>query len=202
MEYFSADWHLGHDNIRRLCGRPFTTAEEMDRTIIARCNERVGADDTLFVLGDITFRAARGLHEYMRQIVCKNVYLVFGNHDPRHKKKSRYHIPDPDQSLFNLFVRIDKALTIRVDVEGQPQYIYLHHYACRTWDKSFHGSWHLFGHSHGNLVDDPLSLSMDVGVDAHNFYPLSLAQVTEFMRLKKRPVDAIQRQQRVEGGLQ
>jgi calcineurin-like phosphoesterase family protein len=195
MEYFTADWHLGHDNIRRYCNRPFPDVAAMDAGIIARCNEKVGATDTLFVLGDITFRAARGLDEYLAQVNCRNIYLVFGNHDPR-TKRGRFRITDPEAQLHKLFVKVDKAMTIRVMLHDDPVYIYLHHYACKVWDKSFHGSWHLYGHSHGNLTDDPNSLSMDVGVDLHDFYPLSLLEIAEFM--KRKNGSAIATQQAIE----
>ena len=44
------------------------------------------------------------------------------------------------------------------------------HYAHVVWEKSNKKSWHLYGHSHGQLettMDDnfPNRLSMDVGVD-------------------------------------
>ena len=35
MNFYIADTHFGHDNIRRLSKRPFKTIEEMDKTIIA-----------------------------------------------------------------------------------------------------------------------------------------------------------------------
>ena len=39
--FFTADLHLGHDNIRRHCRRPFGTVEEMDEAIIANWNGAV-----------------------------------------------------------------------------------------------------------------------------------------------------------------
>ena len=55
-----------------------------------------------------------------------------------------------------------------ISIHGQP--IVICHYATRVWNCSPHGAWHLYGHSHGNLPDTP-SLSMDVGVDTHDFRP-------------------------------
>ncbi len=41
----------------------------------------------------------------------------------------------------------------------------MNHYAQRVWEHSHHGSWHVYGHSHGSLPDDIKSKSIDVGVD-------------------------------------
>jgi hypothetical protein len=60
----------------------------------------------------------------------------------------------------------------------------------RTWNKSHRGSWHLYGHSHGTLPDDPHSMSFDVGVDCHNYRPLSFEQVKAVMSKKLfKPID-------------
>ncbi len=42
-----------------------------------------------------------------------------------------------------------------ISVHGQP--IVICHYAMRVWNRSHHGAWHLYGHSHGNLPDTPTS---------------------------------------------
>jgi calcineurin-like phosphoesterase family protein len=55
----------------------------------------------------------------------------------------------------------------------------------RSWDKAFHGSWHLYGHVHGRLMEEdagnPRLLARDVGVDATNYRPLSFAEIAEYM---------------------
>jgi calcineurin-like phosphoesterase family protein len=62
---------------------------------------------------------------------------------------------------------------------GQPQVIVLCHYSMQVWERSNHGSWHLFGHTHGKLKG--VGMSFDVGVDCTDFVPLSLDQVAEKM---------------------
>ena len=66
-------------------------------------------------------------------------------------------------------------------VGGYPQVIVLCHYALRVWDRAHYGSWHLYGHSHGQLPS--LGLSLDVGVDCHGYRPLNLVEVGDRMRL-------------------
>ena len=46
------------------------------------------------------------------------------------------------------------------------------------------GAWQLYGHSHGNLPDDPLSLSIDVGVDSHEFCQWHFEEVQVIMKGK------------------
>jgi len=53
-----------------------------------------------------------------------------------------------------------------------------------VWRGSGRGNWHLYGHSHGTLPDLEESLSFDVGVDCHDFYPLSYDEVKAIMQHK------------------
>jgi len=60
----------------------------------------------------------------------------------------------------------------------------------RVWNKSHHGALNLYGHSHGSLPDDPHALAIDVGVDCHNFTPISFEQVKKIMSKKTfKPID-------------
>ncbi len=54
--YFTSDTHFGHKNIIQTCNRPFASVDEMDEAMVARWNQRVGPDDTVFHLGDFCFR--------------------------------------------------------------------------------------------------------------------------------------------------
>ena len=54
----------------------------------------------------------------------------------------------------------------------------------QVWERSNHGSWHLFGHTHGRLKG--IGLSFDVGMDCTDFVPLSLDQVASKMEQLRR----------------
>ena len=71
------------------------------------------------------------------------------------------------------------------DCSNGVQRIILFHYAMRVWRGDSRGNWHLYGHSHGNLPDLEDRLSFDIGVDCHDFYPLSYDEVKAIMKTKK-----------------
>ncbi len=186
--WFTADLHLGHGNIIKYCQRPFLTDEERERArtdprgrwrvseetvrrhdnaLIEAINTGVGADDVLWVLGDFCWGGLAEAREYRDRIRCGNVHLVWGNHDQR--------------SIRPVF---GKALEQgMIQVSGVD--IWLCHYPMRTWDRRFHGSWHLYGHVHGRFVAEdnrnPTMLTRDVGVDACNYLPLSFEDLQHYM---------------------
>ncbi len=183
MEYFSSDFHFGHFNIMKYCNRPFSSVQEMDETIINNLNEIILPNDTLFCLGDFSMKNPNGVQSYRDRINCKNIVLIRGNHDPKSNNR-------PHPALYKAFNGVWDMLQIKRDYNGQPQDIVMCHYAMRTWNKSHYGSISLYGHSHGTLFDDPNLLSMDVGVDCHNFKPITLDQIMEHIKKKRfRPIN-------------
>lgn len=101
MIYYTGDLHLGHANVIRLCGRPFQTVEEMDEALIANWNRRVGAKDSVYILGDLIFRADRPPEEYLQRLNGKK-HLIIGNHDRgwlRRPEAGRY-LEDVHNMLF------------------------------------------------------------------------------------------------------
>ena len=58
MIYYIADMHFGHKNVIRFDNRPFADTDLMDEVLIHNWDERVTADDTVYVLGDGTIISA------------------------------------------------------------------------------------------------------------------------------------------------
>lgn len=146
--WFVADTHFGHANIIRYSKRPFVDVDAHDAQLVDNWNAHVRPGDDVFHLGDFAYRnreSALGLLERLNG----TVFLIEGNHD------SVAH------QIRGHFAWCDKVKLIKV---GERR-IFLSHYAHRVWEHSHHGAWHLYGHSHASLPDDPESLSIDVGVD-------------------------------------
>jgi hypothetical protein len=57
--FFTSDHHFGHRGILRYCARPFADTDEMDSHLIARWNDRIGAEDVVFLLGSPAGCSAR-----------------------------------------------------------------------------------------------------------------------------------------------
>lgn len=167
MRFYTADEHYFHKNIIEYQNRPFSSVKEMNETLIKNHNSVVGPKDTTYHIGDMVF----GSHwmEIVPRLNGSHV-LIIGSHD-----KVTFFLRDMDTSPF---VLVENTLEIL-----HKPIIFLSHYAHRRWPKSHYGSWHLYGHNHGNLPD--YGLSMDVGVDTNNFFPYSEEEIKCKMENKK-----------------
>jgi calcineurin-like phosphoesterase family protein len=81
--YFTADPHFGHARLLELSaarGAAFGSVEEMDRALVERWNETVGADDTVWVLGDFDMHGKDTSLGLVPRLAGTKI-LVSGNHD-------------------------------------------------------------------------------------------------------------------------
>lgn len=209
--YFSSDWHGFHKNLCKGVSewdsgyRNFSSIEEMNSTLINNINNTVKEDDIIYFLGDFTFGGIDKIWEFRKQIKCKNIHLILGNHDhhiendtklPNCLYKSFKHnyedIVDLENSSFKdayvypscLFKSINYVKQIKVKGHS----FFLSHYAHRVWNKSHHGNIHLYGHSHDTLDNTGIKWgkSMDVSVDSayrifNEYRPFSIDEIIEIM---------------------
>lgn len=167
--FFTSDLHLGHANIIKYSNRPFPNVEEMNEDIIGRWNEDVTPQDIVYILGDVSFDKAQTTAANIRRL-NGNKILIYGNHD---------RVIRDNANVRGLFSETHDFLERDFKAEGfsgKGVKIVMCHYAMRVWNKSHHGSLHLYGHSHGSLPDNG-SRSMDVGMDANGMRVVSLEDV-------------------------
>jgi calcineurin-like phosphoesterase family protein len=147
----------------------------MDACIIDNTNEVVMQNDRLIIVGDVAFKnAGDKMESYRSRIVCKNVFVVLGNHDKAQVIRRYFNILPAEY----MYVHEESPKDFRM---------VLSHYRMDVWEHSHHGAAHLYGHSHGKLKpkcgpDGRGLMCFDVGVDTWNFKPLSLIQVRTEMR--------------------
>lgn len=160
--FFTSDLHFGHKFMADLRGFGRERLDEHDESIIDAWNSVAGTRDEIHVLGDFSFHGAQKTEAIFSRL-NGHKYLYLGNHDHKHTMRLGWE-----------FVK-DFG---RVKHDGQSLWCF--HYPMLTWPNAHHGTWHLHGHSHGNL-QAPSSTRMDVGPDATGRVLTSIEQVREFM---------------------
>lgn len=229
--WFSSDFHGFHKNICRgtstwdkekptepVSGihgiqstRNFKTIDDMNQALWKGINDNVKEEDILYFLGDWTFGGIDKIWEFRKHIICKNIHLIYGNHD--HHVEGNHILPncvftgksgDPYGDMS--FIKDGKPEGIEQRIGAQElfkstqhykhitigkQEIIMSHYAHRVWNRSHHGSIMLYGHSHDSLDrgGEEWGKSMDVGIDSAfrrfgSYRPFSYTEVQAIMTMR------------------
>lgn len=151
--WFISDTHFGHTRVLEFCpaSRPCSTIEEHDERIIDNWNADVKPEDTVYILGDVSWHGPEQTKNILRRLNGhKN--LILGNHDRQFSQEGQFKGLIEDTCNYRE-IKIDKIDVI------------LCHYPLARWNKCHYGSLHLWGHEHG-AFDNGNNRSMDVGIDA------------------------------------
>jgi calcineurin-like phosphoesterase family protein len=182
--WITSDTHYHHKNICRgvtnwrtqegkipvSSTRDFRDLDEMDSAIINNINSKVGQDDTLIHLGDVAFGGFDRLEQFLDRLICKNIYLVLGNHD-HHIKNDRGFIKDR-------FMSVQNYLEVNVEDEN----FVLCHYPLQSWHGLNKGVIHLHGHVHLSAQNKwGNGRRLDVGMDGNNMQPYKITEIVHMM---------------------
>ena len=150
--FFTSDNHFFHRNILKFQEKAGTrqgaTAEEMNELMIEKWNSQVQMHDTIYCLGDFSFRKSKDTVEILKRLKGR-IHLIKGNHDMWLDDTTREYLESVDEYK-------------EISIAGN--HILMFHYPIQEWNKMHHGSFHLFGHVHGKI--QTAGRSMDVGIDA------------------------------------
>jgi calcineurin-like phosphoesterase family protein len=217
--WLTSDTHYNHSNYclgvsnwdnKEVSCRKFQTLEEMNQLLVNNINQYVKENDTLYHLGDWSFGGIDNIWEFRKQINCKNIILVPGNHD--HHVKNNKILPNcswyPNKSfIFNSMSYYQTGKNTSVDeyiVKAQDLFkdvlpqcyklqidkstnLILSHYPIEEWEDMDKGSIHCHGHSHHSKDNTEISLKyrrMDVGIDWKDFRPYHLDEIL-ILKLKE-----------------
>ncbi len=179
QHWFISDTHFGHKNIIRYSNRPFSSVEDMNEALIQNWNALVKPDDVVWHNGDFAFMPYSDFKSLIWRL-NGHINVILGNHD----KMIIQHRAD--------LLKHGKIESIQnyAELKTAGKMFVLFHYGQRVWNKSHHGSIHLYGHSHGSLP--PHGKSVDVGVDCkeitHEYRPVSLDEVVKYMETRTQEV--------------
>jgi calcineurin-like phosphoesterase family protein len=169
MIYFIADTHFGHENILRMCDRPFASVDAMNEAIIDNWNARFTGNDTVYILGDLFYRCADP-EPILRQLKGRK-HLIVGNHDASWMDRV---------DLSKYFVGVDPLLEITDGTHGMT----LCHYPLLTWKHKLR-TYMVHGHIHRDTTSDYFPLiairerMLNAGVDINGFRPVTFDELVE-----------------------
>ena len=182
--WITSDTHYSHKNICRgvtnwrtkdgkipiESTRDFNTIEDMNSVIVDNINSKIGPDDTLIHLGDLSFGGFDKIGQFLDRLVCKNIHLVLGNHD--------HHIKNNRENIHDRFLSVQNYLEVNI---GGANFV-LSHYPLCSWNQLSKGAIQLHGHVHlptnkkwGN------GKILDVGVDGNHYQPYKLTEIVHMM---------------------
>mgnify|MGYP000093234704 FL=1 len=135
---FTSDTHFFHNNVLRFDNRPWNTMEDMCNEMLKRWNSKVSKDDTVYILGDYTWKQGDEHIEFLKKL-NGHKRLVLGNHDFRNASR-KYK---------DLFEAIKDYDDIKVTLQnGEVKRCILSHYFMPFYNAHYYGSILLHGHSH------------------------------------------------------
>lgn len=178
MDYYIADTHFGHEAILSECRPQFKSIDEMDKFIIDNINRKMTRKDTLYIIGDFSYRSKKSPLEYLEAIKPKKV-LILGNHDEWVKKLTE----EQKQKYFVDGVIYDSLVRKKNKIE-----LHFCHYPMLDWNGShyFGHSFSICGHIHqrkeGRLSAEVFPLiknQFNAGVDINNFEPVTFEELIE-----------------------
>ena len=150
----------------------------MDETIIKRFNERMKPEDFCFFIGDFCFRSSSDKGEgtpkkaefYRKQLNCKNIIFIKGNHD---KRSNSLNTP-----IRRLVIELGGHV---INLVHDPEF------ADVSYEINFcghiHERWKFKRVRKGGQFTD----AVNAGVDVWDFYPMTFEEIMkEYYRWRKR----------------
>ena len=136
MNYFISDLHFGHFNIIRYDNRPFNSVDEMDKVLIDNWNSVVSDNDTVYILGDISWHNEEKTVQIFQRLKGKKI-LIKGNHD----KVAR------GSNIYKCFDGVYDYYELCLDKKNK---VVMSHYPIPFWNGQFRDTIHLYGHVHNS----------------------------------------------------
>jgi len=179
--WFTADQHFFHKNMYKedffASGfkRPWRTEAEGRKNIIERHNSLVKKDDWVIHGGDFAM-ISNSMQDKLRPIIEKlngRHILVLGNHDEI----------KPFKYIDMGFTNVSTSYIIELDNRWK---------ICINHDPSIrciiHKDWiFLCGHIHDLFKSIPEKLTVNIGIDVWDYYPIRLGHILDELKITKEP---------------
>jgi len=177
MIYFTSDSHFFYGKSQPRVGeKTFNTPKEKNDFLIERWNDRVGEKDIVYILGDFSNGNGEETNQILRRLKGEK-YLIRGNNDK--------YLKEPDFEAGHFQWVKDYFELHALDTKWC-----LFHFPMEVWSGYAKDRFHLHGHLHRRHPIYEEIRRYEVGVDAHEGYPVSIDEIydalKEFHNLSRR----------------
>lgn len=135
---FISDLHFGHKNALSFDNRPFCSIEDHDQKLIENWNKAVSPEDTVYILGDVSWHKPGKTIEILDQMRGHKC-LINGNHDGHLLKNQDFRS------------RFEEILDYKDLVLEYDRHVILCHYPIPCFKNHYYGAFHLYGHVHSGF---------------------------------------------------
>ncbi len=195
MKWFTSDPHWGHFNVIKYCNRPFDGIANMHQRLIKEWNDKVSAQDDVYVLGDWCMNPK--WYFTLKMLSFKKLVLVLGNHDSRSKLSIKLAEGGELNHLSSSIELVNDYVLKLQDTD-----FYMTHRPINCSDTMptlcghVHEKWQFMPagssiseHSMSQEAAHQRGISkitkvpiLNVGVDVHNYRPISEQEVLAFFK--------------------
>jgi len=127
--------------------------------IISHINAKVLSTDTLYILGDVGFGPCSEIKKLLDKITCRNLFLVFGNHD-------KYDVDQAKSIGFKEALYEPYYLP-----ESKGKIAFSHYPAYEAFDNPYI-AYNFHGHLHGSKLDHEKYINFNIAM--HDYYPVCI----------------------------
>lgn len=172
MIYVTSDLHFRHANILKYESesRPFNSIEEMDEAIIANWNKKVGKNDIVYVLGDLSMGIVDNAIPLIQRLNGK-IVLIRGNHDTARRIEEYKNIGIEIHDIFYLPYKGTFFVMCHFPI-GSEEFM-------KMIRKDNSEVVYLYGHVHHNAPKGYVNGTFHVGLDTNDLTPLSIEEIWE-----------------------
>lgn len=181
MIWFTSDLHFGHEGVITYNKRPFDSLSDMNDQLIKRWNECIQPTDTVYILGDLALCHYRDFVPIAEQLQGNKI-LIQGNHD-------KYSVGQYEKLGFKVYHEIKMRIAGRIVRLSHYPYAlpwykrpFAYKSELRFMDRRpprIKGEVLLHGHVH--MKYRSMDNRIHVGVDAWNYYPVSIREVESLL---------------------
>ena len=133
LNFYISDLHFNHKNVLHFDSRPFADTATMEEVMINNWNQKVAAEDTVYVLGDAFWRNEENSIKIMQRL-NGHKHLIKGNHD----------------RVRGTLRACWESVTDYLEVTDEGHLVVLSHYPMPFYKNQHYGAVMLYGHVHNS----------------------------------------------------